>query len=242
MLRTEAWDPRAHHRTPDPGPRSFFSGPRPFPSGPQSPVRGSRSFPSGPRTPASGFTLAGMMVVLAIMAILLTVAAQTASFQKRRENEEELIFRGNQTIEAIRIFRARNGRFPVALEELEKAKPRVERKKWVDPVTGKFDWVPVFVGQGGPPVPLPGQQPGPTPTPKPEGEGEGEGGTPPAFPPTDARGPIIGVHSRSCDESIKVLEGRSRYCDWKFVFDPTKLARQKIFGPGGGVPPPTPHP
>ena len=27
----------------------------------------------------------------------------------------------------------------------------------------------------------------------------------------------MGVHSRSCETSIKIYEGRSRYCDWKFM-------------------------
>jgi hypothetical protein len=31
-------------------------------------------------------------------------------------------------------------------------------------------------------------------------------------------GPIIGVHSTSCEAAIKVYQGRERYCDWKFVF------------------------
>jgi type II secretory pathway pseudopilin PulG len=163
-----------------------------------------------------------MVVLLAIMAIFLTVAVETATFQKRRENEEELIFRGNQFVEAIRLFRARNGRFPITLDELAKAKPKVIRKKWTDPVTGKFDWVPIFLGQGGTGVALPGQRPVPTPTPQPFGTPTGTG----QFPTAEARGPIIGVHSRSCDESIKVVDGRSRYCDWQFVFDAQKLKPQ----------------
>jgi len=77
---------------------------------------------------------------MAVMAIFLTVAVQSASFQAQREKEEELIFRGQQAVEAIRLFRARNGRFPLTLEELVKAKPRVLRKPWADPMTGVPDW------------------------------------------------------------------------------------------------------
>lgn len=201
--------------------------------------------------------MAAVLIIMAVMAIFLTVAVQTATFQKQRENEEELIFRGNQMIEAVRLFRARNGRFPVTLKELWEADPRVMRKEWKDPITGKFDWVPVFLGQDG--EQLPGSA-GVVPTPPPSGEpgdGSGEGTTDPwggeggfpgtgfgagqgerkEFPPTDASGPIIGVHSRSCDEAIKLLEGRSQYCDWKFALDPKKQ-------PGGEQPEPgrTPRP
>lgn len=177
-----------------------------------------------------GFTLAAMVVILAVMAIFLTVAVQTATFQRRREMEEELIFRGQQMVEGVRLFRARFGRFPLSLEEMYKAKPRCLRKKWVDPITGKADWVPIFLGQEGQGVgPVPGGGAPPPPTPTPRG---GFGG---GVPSPQAQGPIIGVSSRSCESSIKVYEGRSRYCDWKFVFDPQ---RQE----GGGVRPPPPGP
>lgn len=188
-----------------------------------------------------GFTLAALMVGMALMAIALTIAAQSVTFQQRREKEEELIFRGEQYVEAIRVFRTRNGRFPVSLDELWKAKPRVIRKTFIDPMTGKADWRPVFLGQEGDqvntgapgaPTPTPGRMPTPTPAPTPGasssspfGPGEGPQG-----------GPIVGVKSRSCEESIKVLDGRTRYCDWKFIFDPNKQKRQPV--PPGPIPTP----
>ncbi|HNX50357.1 MAG TPA: hypothetical protein PLS53_13575 [Thermoanaerobaculaceae bacterium] len=172
--------------------------------------------------------MAGLIVGLAVMAIFLTVAIQSVTFQKRRENEEELVFRGGQFVEAIRLFRARNGRFPLSLDELYKAKPRVIRKKWTDPMTRKADWKPVLFGQEGqaavPPVP------GATPTPEPAQPTPGFGS-----PPTGPQGgPIVGVASSSCEDSIRILDGRTRYCDWKFVFDPNK--------PKGGTQPPVPQP
>jgi len=159
---------------------------------------------------AKGFTMVAVVVAMAVMAIMMGVAVQTVTFQRQREKEEELIFRGNQYVEAIRLFRARQGRFPLTLKELAEAKPRVLRKLWADPITGQADWVPVFLGE--------------------EGAGLGEIGIgiavptpPPGERKSEARGPIVGVRSRSCQESIKVYEGRTRYCDWKFVYDPKKL-------------------
>jgi type II secretory pathway pseudopilin PulG len=181
--------------------------------------------------------MVAVVVMMAVMAILLTVAVETVSFQQRREKEEELIFRGNQVVEAIRLFRARNGRFPLNLGELVTAKPRVLRKTWADPMTGKPDWEPVFLGEEGetvaggstgpPGTPGPGETPGAQPTP-----GQVTGPKPPGGAKVGA---IIGVHSRSCEESIKLYEGRSRYCDWKFYFDPNKKP-----GPQAPGPPPTP--
>ena len=31
-------------------------------------------------------------------------------------------------------------------------------------------------------------------------------------------GPIVGVHSTSCDEAIKIYEGHTTYCEWRFIF------------------------
>ena len=170
-----------------------------------------------------GFTLAAVVVIMALMAIFLTIAVETASFQQRREKEEELIFRGNQVVEAIRIFRARNGRFPINLNELVVAKPRVLRKKWPDPMTGVPDWEPVFLGEEGTTVAGGGVVPGATPTPVPVKGPR---------PRTGAKtGAIIGVHSRSCDEAIKLYDGRTRYCEWKFYFDPNKQTGARAPGP-----------
>jgi type II secretory pathway pseudopilin PulG len=198
-----------------------------------------------PRTPAGrgekGFTLAALLVIMAVMAVFLGVAMQSASFQVQREKEEELVFRGNQIVEAIRLFRARNGRFPTGLKQLAEADPRVLRKQWSDPITGKTDWVPVFLGQdmqssgGGP---AGGQQPEATPQagqPQSEEPEATPGPTPGtgAFPDTLAVGPVIGVHSRSCATSIKVVDGRTRYCDWNFVFDASKIQGPRVRGGRG---------
>ena len=84
---------------------------------------GNKQFHFRGRRAESGFTLATMIVIMAVMAILLTVAVQTVTFQRQREKEEERIFRGQQAVEAIRLFRARNGRFPLTLDELVKSDP-----------------------------------------------------------------------------------------------------------------------
>jgi type II secretory pathway pseudopilin PulG len=175
-----------------------------------------------------------MVVIMAVMAILLTITAETVSFQQRREKEEELIFRGNQAVEAIRLFRARNGRFPVELTELVNARPRVLRKVWADPVTSKVDWVPVFLGEDGTTLagglPVAGAAPAATPP-------AGQSGSTPPTRSQSAHGPIIGVRSPSCADAIKIYNGHTRYCDWKFFFDTQRqgtpaLAVQPAATPG----------
>jgi hypothetical protein len=48
-------------------------------------------------------------------------------------------------------------------------------------------------------------------------------------------GPIVGVYSTDCSESIKVYEGRTRICDWKFIFREERGAQAR----GGAQPQPT---
>ena len=168
-----------------------------------------------------------VFVILALIAIMMSVAVQAVSFQMQREKEAELIFRGQQYVEAIRLYQKRFGRLPVSLKEMWEAKPRVVRRQWEDPITGTTEWGLVFMGQEGRQIgptgkttPTPGPAPTPTPgpgrRPGPGGPGQGE-----------QIGPIIGVYSTSCEESIKVYEGRTRYCDWKFVYRERQQRQRK---------------
>jgi len=185
-----------------------------------------------------GFTLAAVLVALAVLSIMMGVAIQTVTFQMKREKEAELIFRGNQYVEAIRLYRQKYGRYPNSLKEIWDAKPRVIRKKWKDPITDSWYWGLIHPGQGGRRIgggrrgrgsfgtqatPTPTVTPTPFPTPPP--------GTPPDELPMEI-GPIMGVFSRSCEKSIKIYEGHDTYCEWKFILQPQRRPRV-----GGGLPP-----
>ncbi len=174
----------------------------------------------------AGFTLVMLVMILAVMSILMGAAVQSVAFQRQREKEAELIFRGGQYVEGIRIYKTRFGRFPVTLKEMWEAKPRVLRKKWQDPITESDRWGIVFLGQDGQQVGAPGAgtdpELGPQPSPSPQPTQPPDASDDGPFSGIGDRprqvGPIVGVHSTSCDESIKTYEGRTRYCDWKFVF------------------------
>ena len=196
------------------------------------------------RTCEAGYTMIMFVVIIAVMSIMMGVAVQTASFQMQREREAELIFRGQQYIEAIRLYKQKYGRYPMQLKELYEAKPRVIRKKWKDPITDSHNWGIVFLGQdgqqlgrgrvpgsitdaGGRPI---GTQPPFGGSPQEEqglsldddAAGSGaESGEPGAFGGAAANrkvGPIIGVHSTACDEAVKVYEGHTTYCEWRFIY------------------------
>ncbi len=206
-------------------------------------ARRTRIGEEGARTPReAGFTLVALLVMIAIMSIMLGVVIQIASFEMKREKEAELIFRGNQYVEAIRLYRKKYGRYPMSLKEIWEAKPRVIRKKWKDPITDSYDWGLVHQGRGVNrirPRRVPGLTPPPTPTPAPTPEPEAGGGF--GKPPKEI-GPIVGVYSKSCDKSIKVLDGRQTYCEWKFVLKEVRRRRGAAGGrpPTGGVRPGSP--
>lgn len=211
-----------------------------------------------------GYTMVAFVMIIAVMSIMMGVAVQAVSFQMRREREAELIFRGEQYVEAIRLFKMKYGRNPMRLKELWDAKPRVIRKKWKDPMTDSPMWGLVFEGdqipgRGGMPVGPGGVDTKPTGTPgfgdhrddrdrppvvrdgRKPADGEGDLGPLPmgtpqipvsgdgeSVEPTRV-GPIVGVQTTACGESIKVYEGRSDYCEWKFIF-----RDRPAVGPGGG--------
>jgi type II secretory pathway pseudopilin PulG len=168
----------------------------------------------------AGYTLAIFVMIIAIMAIMMAAAVEIVSFQMQREKEAELIFRGQQYVEGIRLYRQKYGRFPVRMKELWEADPRVLRKKWIDPMTGNDKWGVIFEGQQGQEIRAPGVELRVTPTKTPvfERNREGEG---------EKVGPIVGVHSLSTETSIKVYEGRTQYDMWKFVLKEAPPVRQE---------------
>jgi type II secretory pathway pseudopilin PulG len=168
----------------------------------------------------AGYTLVIFVMIIAVMAILMAVAVEIVSFQAQREREAELIFRGQQYVEAIRLYKQKYGRNPMRMKELWEADPRVLRLKWKDPITDSDTWGLIFLGQEGRELTPPGsrgrgQRPTPTRTPVFEREREGGDGG-------EKIGPIIGVHSLSTEGSIKIYEGRQQYDEWKFILKEVK--------------------
>jgi len=193
-----------------------------------------------------GYTLVIVVLVIALMSILMAVAVQTVDFQMRREREAELIFRGEQYVEAIRLYRMKYGRYPMRMKEIWEANPRVVRKQWKDPITDSENWGLIFLGQEGRRIgaenPL-GGTPSPTQTVTYEGSGldrgeRDDGGM--TGPDGEKIGPIVGVHSTSCDDSIKIYEGRTTYCEWQFVFREVRRGETGRPPPGGYHPGKTP--
>lgn len=201
----------------------------------------------GKRRGRGGYTLVALLVGMTVASILIASVLPLASAQAQREKEAELIFRGLQYAEGIRVFRRRFGRYPTSLKELVEAKPRSVRKLWKDPMTKDGVWGIVSLegtplpGAGGsvpggstPFRPTPTPTPRPTPTPGPFGAPGGVTGADGA-----SRGPVMGVYSKSTEKGYRLWEGREAYNEWKFT-------EQSLYGTsqpgGGGNTGPTPGP
>ena len=181
-----------------------------------------------------GFTLVGMIIVFTVMTVLVSAAMPLWSKMMQRDREEELIFRGLQYAEAIRVFQLRNGRYPLRLEELLTVRPRSIRQLWTDPLTENGEWGLIYAqanpgqaqgrrGRRGRGV-APQQQPqtfGGS-APRPLGGEESRAGR----RGQSARGvaPIMGVHSLSDDEALKNFFGGGKHSDWRFTADLVPVA------------------
>jgi type II secretory pathway pseudopilin PulG len=183
----------------------------------------------------AGYNLVVLVVALTVMSILVAAALPLWSQAIRRDKEEELISRGLQYAEGIRVFQHRFGRLPVRLEELVEVEPRCLRKLWKDPMTEDGRWAPVFAGTEEVPVP-PETQDGRTRgrRDQPQNPEPGDSLDPNASPEAGqevAVGPIIGVRSRSQEESVLNFLGQTRHDRWVFRADTFALRPNAMGNP-----------
>ena len=186
----------------------------------------------------SGYAMAGLLVAIGIMSLLMSVAMPAWRTLAKREKEAELLFRGQQYMRAIDLYQRQfPGAYPADLEVL--VEQRFLRRAYLDPMTGEpfriltpgsaaaaageadaegdeEDGRPrnrgsrraagnlfsaarsdVIAGRAGriSPGPFSGA---------PDGEDEEMGG-------------IVGVVSRSTEESLRDYNGATRYDQWLFV-------------------------
>src|SRR6476469_4691572 len=99
------------------------------------------------RTGESGFTLAGLVVIMTIMGVVIayTVPRQW-SIAVARERDQQTLFAMKQYARAIQAFQDKNKAQPVSLDQLKQARnPRFLRGtgEMIDPLTGKVDWIPI---------------------------------------------------------------------------------------------------
>jgi type II secretory pathway pseudopilin PulG len=171
-----------------------------------------------PRAQA-GYNLVFLAVLFSLMSVALTAALPDLKKQIQREKESELIFRGLQYAEAIRVFQQRFGRFPNTLSELIEVEPRSIRQLWTDPMTPEGTWALVLASGSA-------QQQGEE-SDEEEATGReltGASGLRSSFSPSGSvregqlsAGPIQGVATRKKGQAIRTFLGKNRYEEWRFT-------------------------
>jgi type II secretory pathway pseudopilin PulG len=190
--------------------------------------------------------MAALLVAIAVITIMMSAAMPVWRHDQQREKEAELVWRGNQYVRAIRLFQAKTGTFPTSVDMLVQG--RFLRKKYLDPITnGEFTYLGAasVAGQlgGGAAQLNPGAtgQRGAAPASSNTGGlSQGGNGQTSAFstPATASSVPggLIGVQSKSKDESILIFNGRSHYNEWVFLFAGQPGGRGGVLGgPGRGT-------
>jgi type II secretory pathway pseudopilin PulG len=195
--------------------------------------------------------MAALLVGIAVLTVLLSVAMPVWRHQMQREREAELVFRGEQYVRAIDLFQRKYpGTSPPSIDVLVSQK--FLRKKYKDPMIEDGEFRLIYAGQQGQATPgAPGQeggarqpgQRGVTPSVQQQGRGTREprtiggevpgtrrGGQSGAQQPGFGVGGIVGVASKSKEKSILIYKGRTKYEEWPFVF--ANIGAQPG-GPGG---------
>ncbi|MFO7692563.1 MAG: type II secretion system protein [Vicinamibacterales bacterium] len=186
-----------------------------------------------------GYAMAALLVTLGVMGVVLGMAMPVWRTVVQREKEEELLFRGRQYARAIQLYQRKfAATYPASVDVL--VEQRFLRKKYTDPMTksGEFEILyqgtlaqrqaASMAGRGGTPG---GTQPG-------AGRAGATGqmmtapGSPFGSQTTGPQGGVVGVASKSKEPSIRILDGRTTYNEWQFIWTPPPATRT---GPAGST-------
>ena len=84
-----------------------------------------------------GYVMLVILLMLALLTLAIVRAAPAVAVDIQRQQEEELIHRGDQYARAIRRFYRKFNRYPNTLEELKQTNNlRFLRREYKDPITG----------------------------------------------------------------------------------------------------------
>jgi type II secretory pathway pseudopilin PulG len=210
-----------------------------------------------------GYILLALIFAVTLLIIALATALPAIGTQIKRDREEELIHRGHQYVRAIQLYYRKFGRYPNSIDDLKDTNNmRFLRREYTDPITGKSEWRIIHFGEAQP-KPIPpymsrqggaggvsgGGLTGGTPAGSlagGTGQNTGSGATNASSisqrlgsstTTTGGIGPIVGVASTSDHEGLKEVDGKTKYSDWEFVYDPSldtsRIAASNLTGGAG---------
>ena len=161
-----------------------------------------------------GYVLIILMVVVLAMSIGLTVAVPDWRTELQREKEEELIFRGRQYVEAVRIYQIKNpNRFPTSLKELDEK--RCIRKLFKDPMNPTGEWNVIL-------------SPGPARQGRSGSSGQEILVAPVSALESISNPVVLGVVSSSTEKSVRLYEDQDTYDKWLFYLGHDPQTQPKI--------------
>jgi type II secretory pathway pseudopilin PulG len=205
-----------------------------------------------------GYIILLLMFAVFVISIGLMVAVPVWETQIQREKEEELIFRGKQYVEAIRLFQQKMpGAFPREFDELLEEK--CIRQLYKDPMTGDGSWNVILLAPGlatgrtqstqqrssafgrrQQRTSRTGRQQGRTQASQPDQKGRSGGSIAVQkvlIAPQEALSSIdnpqiLGVVSKSTRQSIKIYNQQGSYDKWLFYYgqDPSNMPEIVYYG------------
>jgi type II secretory pathway pseudopilin PulG len=97
----------------------------------------------------AGFSMAALVIFLTAASILLTISVPSYVMEAKREQEKELIFRGEEYTRAIQKYQRTLNLLPTSVEDLLSSNgTRFLRKAYADPISGE-PWRPIVLNSDG---------------------------------------------------------------------------------------------
>jgi len=164
-----------------------------------------------------GYMLLILVFAIFVLTLALMVAFPVWQTQIQREKESELIFRGSQYVEAVRVFQLKfPGRFPESIDQM--IEERCLRRPFSDPMTSHGEWNFILPYQ-----PSAGQS---------ETSSQKVLVVPAAALSSFDSPQIIGVVSSSTRKSKRLYLEQESYDKWLFYYgqDPNQLPEIEYYG------------
>jgi type II secretory pathway pseudopilin PulG len=97
----------------------------------------------------AGFSMAALVIFLTAASILLTISVPSYIMEAKREQEKEMIFRGEEYARAIQKYQRTLNLLPTSVDDLLSSNgTRFLRKAYADPVSGE-PWRPIVLNPDG---------------------------------------------------------------------------------------------
>lgn len=192
------------------------------------------------RPSEAGMSMVALFAAMSIMFIMMGAAVPAWRYVMKDAREEELLFRGDQIVRGIQCYNEKVKGPVVNLEVMVQQK--CLRKAYKDPFAKDGKWRFIRPGEQALPPGVPGPGGGiltPATTLAAQPPATGRDGQPQQLGGVG----FIGVASFSKEKSLRIMNGRTRYNEWRFVLnEPRRMGRNTGIVPQSPGVTPTPAP